>query len=138
MFNLNNKWDSLNSGLSAGELETLIETDNVTGLKPDEKNILEGVFALKDTQVKEVMIPRSEMVTLPKNITFSELMKQVDKTRHARFFVIDESLDDVLGVLDLRYLAKPISKGEMEADTLLEPFLLPCLLYTSPSPRDCT
>ena len=90
LFNLNNKWDSLNSGLSAGELETLIETDNVTGLKPDEKNILEGVFALKDTQVKEVMIPRSEMVTLPKNITFSELMKQVDKTRHARFFVIGE------------------------------------------------
>ena len=34
-FNLNNKWDSLNSVLSAGELETLIETDNVTGLKPD-------------------------------------------------------------------------------------------------------
>ncbi len=125
LFNLNNKWDSLNSGLSAGELETLIETDNVTGLKPDEKNILEGVFALKDTQVKEVMIPRSEMVTLPKNITFAELMKQVDKTRHARFFVIGDSLDDVLGVLDLRYLAKPISKSEMEANTLLEPFLLP-------------
>ena len=125
LFNLNNKWDSLNSVLSAGELETLIETDNVTGLKPDEKNILEGVFALKDTQVKEVMIPRSEMVTLPKNITFAELMKQVDKTRHARFFVIGESLDDVLGVLDLRYLAKPISKSEMGANTLLEPFLLP-------------
>ena len=125
LFNLNNKWDSLNSVLSAGELETLIETDNVTGLKPDEKNILEGVFALKDTQVKEVMIPRSEMVTLPKNITFAELMKQVDKTRHARFFVIGESLDDVLGVLDLRYLAKPISKSEMAANTLLEPFLLP-------------
>ena len=125
LFNLNNKWDSLNSVLSAGELETLIETDNVTGLKPDEKNILEGVFALKDTQVKEVMIPRSEMVTLPKNITFAELMKEVDKTRHARFFVIGESLDDVLGVLDLRYLAKPISKSEMEANTLLEPFLLP-------------
>ncbi len=125
LFNLNNKWDSLNSVLSAGELETLIETDNVTGLKPDEKNILEGVFALKDTQVKEVMIPRSEMVTLPKNITFAELMKQVDKTRHARFFVIGESLDDVLGVLDLRYLAKPISISEMEANTLLEPFLLP-------------
>ena len=125
LFNLNNKWDSLNSVLSAGELETLIETDNVTGLKPDEKNILEGVFALKDTQVKEVMIPRSEMVTLPKNITFAELMKEVDKTRHARFFVIGESLDDVLGVLDLRYLAKPISKSEMGANTLLEPFLLP-------------
>jgi len=122
---LNNKWDSLNSGLSAGELETLIETNNVTGLKPDEKNIIEGVFALKDTQVKEVMIPRSEMVTLPKDITFSELMKKVDKSRHARFFVTGESLDDVLGVLDLRYLAKPISKSQLGADTSLEPFLLP-------------
>jgi len=125
LFNLNTKWDSLNSGLSAGELETLIETNNVTGLKPDEKNIIEGVFALKDTQVKEVMIPRSEMVTVPKDITFSELMKQVDKTRHARFFVTGKSLDDVLGVLDLRYLAKPISNGQMGTDTSLEEFLLP-------------
>ena len=125
LFNLNNKWDSLNSGLSAGELETLIETNNVTGLKPDEKNIIEGVFALKDTQVKEVMIPRSEMVTLAKDITFSELMRKVDKSRHARFFVIGESLDDVLGVLDLRYLAKPISKSQLGANTSLEPFLLP-------------
>ncbi len=125
LFKLNNKWDSLNSGLSAGELETLIETNNVTGLKPDEKNIIEGVFALKDTQVKEVMIPRSEMVTLAKDITFSELMRKVDKSRHARFFVIGESLDDVLGVLDLRYLAKPISKSQLGANTSLEPFLLP-------------
>ncbi len=125
LLKLNNKWDSLNSGLSAGELETLIETNNVIGLKPDEKNIIEGVFALKDTQVKEVMIPRSEMVTLPKNITFSELMRKVDKSRHARFFVTGESLDDVLGVLDLRYLAKPISKSQLGADTSLEPFLLP-------------
>ncbi len=125
LLKLNNKWDSLNSGLSAGELETLIETNNVIGLKPDEKNIIEGVFALKDTQVKEVMIPRSEMVTLPKNITFSELMRKVDKSRHARFFVTGDSLDDVLGVLDLRYLAKPISKSQLGADTSLEPFLLP-------------
>ncbi len=125
LLKLNNKWDSLNSGLSAGELETLIETNNVIGLKPDEKNIIEGVFALKDTQVKEVMIPRSEMVTLPKDITFSKLMRKVDKSRHARFFVTGESLDDVLGVLDLRYLAKPISKSQLGADTSLEPFLLP-------------
>ena len=38
------------------------------------------------------MIPRSEMVTLPKEINFSDLMKQVHETRHARFFVIGQSL----------------------------------------------
>jgi len=35
----------------------------VTGLCPIERNILEGVFLLRDTRVREVMVPRSGMVT---------------------------------------------------------------------------
>ena len=125
LIGLNSKWDSMVSALSAGELETLIEAGNVTGLHPDERNILEGVFALRDTQVREVMIPRSGMVTLYKNACFSELMKEVHNSGHARFFVTGDSLDDVLGVLDLRQLADPISKGEMQANTSIEPYIKP-------------
>ncbi|WP_320665087.1 hemolysin family protein [Prochlorococcus sp. MIT 1223] len=122
---LNTRWDSLVSALSAGELESLIESGSVTGLLPDEKNILEGVFALRDTQVREVMIPRSGMVTLPREVCFAELMREVHISRHARFFVTGDSLDDVLGVLDLRRLAEPISNGEMQADTPLAPYIKP-------------
>ena len=130
---LNTQWDSLIPALSAEELETLIETGGVTGLQPDERNILEGVFALRDTQVREVMIPRSRMVTLPIDVEFAELMKEVHKTRHARFPVIGESLDDVRGVIDLREMANQISKGTMKAETKLEPYLLsaPMVLETS-------
>ena len=120
---LNSRWDSLVSALSAGELETLIERGGVTGLRPDEKNILEGVFALRDTQVREIMVPRSGMVTLPSNVNFSQLMKEVHLSRHARFLVTDKSLDDVLGVLDLRQLADPISKGTMQLDTCLREYV---------------
>ena len=120
---LNTRWDSLVSALSAGELETLIERGGVTGLRPDEKNILEGVFALRDTQVREIMVPRSGMVTLPSNVNFSQLMKEVHLSRHARFLVTDKSLDDVLGVLDLRQLADPISKGTMQLDTCLREYV---------------
>ena len=120
---LNTRWDSLVSALSAGELETLIEKGGVTGLRPDEKNILEGVFALRDTQVREIMVPRSGMVTLPSNVSFSQLMKEVHLSRHARFLVTDKSLDDVLGVLDLRQLADPISKGTMQLDTCLREYV---------------
>ncbi len=123
LIGLNTKWDSLVPALSAGELETLIETGGVTGLKPDERNILEGVFALRDTQVREVMVPRSGMVTLPKEVCFAELMSTVHKTRHARFLVTGNSLDDIRGLLDLRQLAEPISKGTLQATTPLEPFL---------------
>ena len=106
------QWDVLVPALSAGELETLVESGRVTGLFPDEKNILEGVFALRDTQVREVMVPRSGMVTLPATVRFAEMMEAVHHTRHARFPVIGQSLDDVRGVLDLRQMAEPIARGE--------------------------
>ena len=119
------RWDSLGSPLTAGELETLIESGGVTGLRPDERNILEGVFALRDTQVREVMVPRSGMVTLPVDVRFAELMEAVHSTRHARFPVIGQSLDDVRGVLDLRLLAEPIARGLLDESSPLEPYLIP-------------
>ena len=115
----------LGSPLTAGELETLIESGGVTGLRPDERNILEGVFALRDTQVREVMVPRSGMVTLPVDVRFAELMEAVHSTRHARFPVIGQSLDDVRGVLDLRLLAEPIARGLLDESSPLEPYLIP-------------
>ena len=122
---VSSRWDSLGSPITAGELETLIESGGVTGLRPDERNILEGVFALRDTQVREVMVPRSGMVTLPLDVRFAELMEAVHSTRHARFPVIGQSLDDVRGVLDLRLLAEPIARGMLEETSPLEPYLLP-------------
>ena len=122
---LTQRWDAPVPALTAGELETLIESGAVTGLKPDERNILEGVFALRDTQVREVMVPRSGMVTLPVEVRFAELMEAVHRTRHARFPVIGQSLDDVRGVLDLRRLAEPIARGELREDSWLEPYLMP-------------
>ena len=126
LFGLNTQSESLTTAaFSAGELEKLIETGGVTGLKPDERNILEGVFALRDTQVREVMVPRSGMVTLPREVSFTQMMEEVHKTRHARYLVIDDSLDNVLGVLDLRQLADPIAKGKMQANSSLEPYIDP-------------
>ena len=119
------RWDALVPVLTAGELETLVESGGVTGLRPDERNILEGVFALRDMQVREVMVPRSGMVTLPVAVRFAELMEAVHRTRHARFPVIGQSLDDVRGVLDLRRLAEPIARGELQKDSALEPYLSP-------------
>ena len=125
LLGLPRNWDQLVPVLSAGELETLIETGSVTGLRPDERNILEGVFSLRDTLVREVMVPRSGMVTLPLEVTFADMMRAVDATAHARFPVIGSSLDDVRGLLDLRRLADPIARGQLTADTPLSPYITP-------------
>ena len=125
LLGLPRNWDQLVPALSAGELETLIESDSVTGLMPDERDMLEGLFSLRDTQVREVMVPRSGMVTLPLEVRFGELMEAVHTTHHARFPVLGSSLDDVRGVLDLRRLAEPIAKGLLARDTPLAPYVTP-------------
>lgn len=125
LFRLPHNWHDLAPPLSAGELETLIETDNVTGLQPDERLILEGAFSLRDTLVREVMVPRSQMVTLPADVTFRQLMAAVQNTRHARFPVLGQSLDDVKGLLDLRSLAGPLGQGKIQGDTPMQPYLAP-------------
>ena len=118
-------WDQLVPALSAGEQETLIESDSVVGLMPDERDMLEGLFSLRDTPVREVMVPRSGMVTLPLEVRFAELMEAVHSTNHARFPVIGSSLDDVRGLLDLRNLAEAIAKGELRSDSPLAPYVSP-------------
>lgn len=125
LLRLPRNWDELVPALSAGELESLIESGSVTGLMPDERNILEGVFSLRDTLVREVMVPRSGMVTLAEEVTFAELMRAVHDTAHARFPVIGSSLDEVLGLLDLRHLADPIARGLLQADSPLQPYIRP-------------
>ncbi|MEB3354393.1 MAG: hemolysin family protein [Cyanobacteriota bacterium] len=125
LLGLPRNWDELVPMLSAGELETLIESGSVTGLMPDERNILEGVFSLRDTLVREVMVPRSGMVTLPVEVSFGELMRAVHDTAHARFPVIGTSLDDVRGLLDLRHLADPIARGLLQPDSPLQPYIRP-------------
>jgi CBS domain containing-hemolysin-like protein len=92
---------------------------------PDERSILEGVFSLRDTLVREVMVPRSGMVTLDLDVSFAEMMQAVHASQHARFPVIGSSLDDVRGMLDLRRLAEPIARGQLRPDTPLAPFMVP-------------
>jgi CBS domain containing-hemolysin-like protein len=125
LLGLPRNWDDLVPVLSAGELETLIESGGVTGLMPDERSILEGVFSLRDTLVREVMVPRSGMVTLDLDVHFAAMMEAVHASQHARFPVIGSSLDDVRGMLDLRRLAEPIARGERRPETPLEPYMVP-------------
>ncbi|MFN7229883.1 MAG: hemolysin family protein [Synechococcaceae cyanobacterium] len=125
LLGLPRNWDELVPMLSAGELETLIESGSVTGLMPDERSILEGVFSLRDTLVREVMVPRSGMVTLPVDVTFGAMMEAVHESQHARYPVIGDSLDDVRGMLDLRRLAEPIARGQLRPESPLADYVLP-------------
>jgi CBS domain containing-hemolysin-like protein len=65
----------------------------------DEEKLLHGVFSLGDTAVREVMVPRVDIVGIDHTMPWSEVVDRVRSSEHARFPVYDETLDNVIGIL---------------------------------------
>jgi magnesium and cobalt transporter len=73
----------------------------------DTLRMMEGAIAVSDLTVGDVMIPRSQMVALPAEAKFLDLMKMVVESGHSRFPVHGEDKDEILGIL----LAKDLLRG---------------------------
>ncbi|HKW12480.1 MAG TPA: hemolysin family protein, partial [Gemmatimonadaceae bacterium] len=64
-----------------------------------EEALLHGVFSLGDTEVREVMVPRVDIVGIAATAPWSEVLDRVRSSEHARFPVYDDTLDNVIGIL---------------------------------------
>ena len=73
-------------------------------LDPDEVAMLQGVLDVAETQVRDVMVPRSQMVVLERDAPKAEILHAIVDSGHSRYPVIGEDRDEVVGVL----LAKDI------------------------------
>jgi putative hemolysin len=65
----------------------------------DEQALLHGVFSLGDTAVREVMVPRVDIVGIEQTTHWNEVVDRVSSSEHARFPVYDDTLDNVVGIL---------------------------------------
>lgn len=75
-------------------------------------SIIEGALQVGDMQVREIMIPRSQIATLSTKASLEEILKIVTETAHSRFPVTGENSDDVIGIL----LAKDLIPLLLEAN----------------------
>ncbi|MDH4023588.1 MAG: CBS domain-containing protein [Gammaproteobacteria bacterium] len=70
-----------------------------TVLDDEELAMLEGVLAVSETQVRDVMVPRSQMVVLERDAPRDELLKAIVDSGHSRFPVIGHDREEVVGIL---------------------------------------
>lgn len=80
-------------------LELLREAHANEVLDIEALSIIEGALQVSDMQVRDIMIPRSQMITIKSSQTPREFLPDVIEAAHSRFPVIGDSVDDVLGVL---------------------------------------
>ncbi|MDQ8154735.1 MAG: hemolysin family protein [Gemmatimonadota bacterium] len=79
------------------------------------QRLLTGVFALGDTQVKEIMVPRVDIVGIERDAPWSEVLARVRSARLSRLVVYGEDLDEVDGVLYAKDLLQAVLADEEPA-----------------------
>jgi magnesium and cobalt transporter len=93
---------------SRDDLVALLRDAQSDGLiASDTLRMMEGAIAVADLTVGDVMVSRSQMVSLPIASRFLDLMKEVVESGHSRFPVHGENKDEILGIL----LAKDLLRG---------------------------
>ncbi len=138
---MSNDHSSRDSGHSSwiGKLKTLF-TDQVDStrdlvqvLRKAQRNkvidadllsIIEGALQVSEMQVRDIMIPRSQVVTVKASATPHEILPVVIEAQHSRFPVIGDTIDEVIGILlakDLLPLALERETRKFELKDILRP-----------------
>ena len=109
--------------LSRDEIQGLLQEDEGI-FEPEEKEMLSGVLEVAETQVREVMIPRSQMIVIEQDKSIDEMLEVIITSGHSRFPVIGENRDEILGILLAKDLLKCFGEArdtELQLDHFLRP-----------------
>jgi len=80
-------------------VNALNDAENHEFINPEIKQMIEGVLEVSDMRVRDIMIPRSQMITLDINDPLEKSLAIIVDSGHSRFPVINDDIDDVEGIL---------------------------------------
>ncbi len=76
-----------------------VEPTGTTDVKEEEREMIEGIFDLGETTVREVMVPLVDVVAVPEEATVAEAVARIRDTGHSRLPVYRERIDHVIGIV---------------------------------------
>ncbi|MDY3939935.1 MAG: hemolysin family protein [Spirochaetia bacterium] len=98
-------------------------------LAQQEQHMIEGVTELSETAVKEVLVPRIDVVFIPAVATLDEVLKIIERDGYSRYPVYEETIDNVIGVLYVKDLISVLlnrESSEFDLKKLIrKPYFIP-------------
>jgi CBS domain containing-hemolysin-like protein len=92
--------------VARSELRGLVDyLERRTGIEPGEREMVRSVFELGDTIVREVMVPRTDMVFIESDRTVEQALSLALRSGFSRIPVVGENEDDVVGIAYLKDIA---------------------------------
>jgi len=97
------------------EIKTLVDAGEEEGvIEEEEKAMIYSIFELGDTLVREVMVPRIDVVALDVETPMLEAVNRIIKAGHSRIPIYQETIDNVIGVLYAKDLLPYLSQGRTD------------------------
>lgn len=115
--------------MSEDEIRSIIEAGEEEGIvEPMELRMIEGVFDFGDTIVREIMVPRIDIVAAPKGASIDDALNIFLQAGFTRLPVYDHNLDNIVGILHAKDLLKHFG-GRIKVETIetimRPPFFVP-------------
>lgn len=107
------------------ELRTMVGVSEEEGVLEDvEKEMIFNVFEFADSQVKDVMVQRMEIIAVDVNATYDEVINIIKTEQFSRLPVYNEHIDDVIGILNVKDLimASQSKDNFKVSDYMREPY----------------
>ncbi|MCU1443362.1 MAG: hemolysin [Cryobacterium sp.] len=109
----------LNTFTSEDQLLSMVdEATEHDVLEEDDRELIHSIFEFNDTVVREVMVPRTDMVTIDADATVGAAMGMFLSKGNSRVPVLDGEVDDVTGILYLRDVARLVYERPSNVDEL--------------------
>lgn len=117
------------------ELKTMVSVSHEEGvLEGEEKQMIYNVFEFGDSQAKDVMTPRTDMIVANVTSTYEELIRLFKQEQFSRIPIYQETIDNIIGVLYLKDLI--FFENEIEEFTIEKHMRVPYFTYEFKSTVD--
>ncbi|MFI9555314.1 hemolysin family protein [Nonomuraea endophytica] len=110
---------------SEAELRDLVDlAEERRVIEPDEREMIHSVFELGDTLVREVMVPRTDMVFIERGKTLDQALSLHLRSGFSRIPVVGENEDDVIGIAYLKDITRRVhesGEGTEKVESIMRP-----------------
>jgi CBS domain containing-hemolysin-like protein len=123
---------------SEAELRDLVDlAEERRVIEPDEREMIHSVFELGDTLVREVMVPRTDMVYIERGKTLSQALSLALRSGFSRVPVVGENEDDIIGIAYLKDITRRVHEsGEDGGGERIESIMRPATYVPESKPID--
>lgn len=114
---------------SEEELRIILSESLKSGeINQSEYKYVNNIFEFDNRIAKEIMVPRTEVVTVDKSDRIEDLIQLAQKEKYTRYPVTDGDKDNIIGVINMKeVLTDYVAAPEVRKDALIDPYINPII-----------